>query len=54
VIRPEAAAARQRTDPHAPDKLRVNVPLTQLPELAAAFACPQGAPMRSAQPCEIW
>lgn len=33
-------------DPQAPAEFRVNGPLSQLPEFADAFACPDAAPMR--------
>jgi endothelin-converting enzyme/putative endopeptidase len=53
-IRPEAARLRAQTDPHSPARWRVNGPLSNLPEFAAAFACPAAAPMVRAERCEVW
>lgn len=52
--RPENARLRAATDPHAPPFLRVNNPLANLPEFAAAFGCKQGDPMVRATRCEVW
>jgi predicted metalloendopeptidase len=43
--RDEAARLRAVTDPHAPPRFRVNVPLADLPEFHEAFGCPQGEAM---------
>jgi putative endopeptidase len=52
------AAARQRavTDPHSPAFLRVNGPVTNLPQFQQAFSCPAGAKMvaPAANRCEVW
>ena len=53
-IAPALAADRLRTDPHSPDKARVNLILAEMPEFAEAFSCPVGARMRSAEVCRIW
>jgi predicted metalloendopeptidase len=45
-IRPEELRNRVLTDPHAPARFRVIGPLSNLPEFFAAFAIPEGAPMR--------
>jgi putative endopeptidase len=47
-IRPEALRVRVKTDPHSPGEFRVNGPLSNLDEFAAAFDVPEGAPMRRA------
>ena len=55
-IRDEELRARLTTDFHSPGKWRVDGPLSNLPEFHAAFACPDGSPMRrpeAARP-EIW
>ncbi len=44
-IRPEAARVRINTDPHSPGKWRVNGPLSNMPQFAAAFGCKPGDPM---------
>jgi predicted metalloendopeptidase len=38
----------KRPDPHAPERLRVNIPLSNMPEFARAFGCPLGSPMARA------
>ncbi|MFY9925351.1 MAG: M13 family metallopeptidase [Opitutaceae bacterium] len=54
--RPEALRLEVNTDPHSPARLRVNGPLSNLDEFAAAFGVPEGAPMRrpAADRVEIW
>jgi predicted metalloendopeptidase len=53
-IRPENARLRAATDPHSSARWRVNGPLANLPEFAAAFQCGAGAPMVLAERCDIW
>lgn len=48
------ADERARTDPHAPWRARVNLPLANMPELAEAFACKPGLRMAPHQRCEVW
>jgi endothelin-converting enzyme/putative endopeptidase len=50
------ANARQRaaTDPHSPPQYRVNGPLSNLPEFAAAFQCKPGAKMVRKDACSVW
>lgn len=43
-----------RTDPHAPWRARVNLPLANMPELAEAFACKPGLPMAPHERCQMW
>jgi putative endopeptidase len=47
-IRPEGLRRRVKVDRHAPGEYRVNGPLSNLDEFAAAFDVPEGAPMRRA------
>ena len=51
----DAACAEQYelaiSDPHAPPRYRVNVPVSQSAEFRAAFGCP--APPASARQCEL-
>lgn len=42
------------TDSHAPNKYRVNGPLSNRPEFARAFSCTDGQPMVRKQRCEVW
>ncbi len=43
--RPEAMKNRVTVDPHAPERWRVNGPLSNIPAFAAAFGCKAGDPM---------
>jgi putative endopeptidase len=43
--RPEAARVRINTDPHSPGIWRVNGPLSNMPQFAAAFGCKPGDAM---------
>jgi putative endopeptidase len=45
TTRPELARELVLTDPHAPNRWRVNGPLSNMPEFAAAFRCQTGDPM---------
>ncbi len=47
--RPEFAALRLKTDPHAPDEFRALGPLGDLPAFSAAFGCRAGDAMYRAQ-----
>ena len=55
-IRDEKLRLQVLTNPHAPDKYRVLAPLANMPEFAAAFACPAGrSPLRPpASRVDIW
>ena len=55
-IRPEAARLRVATDPHPLDRFRVNGPLSNMPQFAAAFTCKAGDAMvrPPEQRCQIW
>ena len=54
--RPEAERLQVNTDPHSPARFRVNGPLSNLDEFAAAFDVPEGSPMRrpAAVRVNIW
>ena len=52
--RPELERARLITDPHSTPKYRVNGPLSNFPEFAAAFQCKPGDKMLSKAPCIVW
>jgi putative endopeptidase len=54
--RPEALRLLVATNPHSPPRYRVDGPLSNLPELGAAFQCADPSPMvRSKEKrCEVW
>jgi putative endopeptidase len=55
-IRIEAARLRNATDPHPLGRFRVNGPLSNMPQFAAAYGCKAGDPMNrpADQRCQIW
>lgn len=52
--RPEMARVRVTVDPHAPPQWRVNGPMSNLSEFAAAFACKPGDKMVRPNACLVW
>jgi predicted metalloendopeptidase len=42
------------TDTHAPERVRVNAALSQVPAFGEAFGCRVGDPMRPERVCELW
>ena len=56
VARPEYLRLLAQTDPHSPERFRVNAPLSNLPEFRKAFACAEPSPMvrPAGQRCEVW
>jgi len=52
--REEAEELQLLTDPHAPDRFRVNGPLSQVESFAEAFQCPAGSPMNPLKRCDVW
>jgi predicted metalloendopeptidase len=54
--RPQALRLQVNTNPHSPARFRVDGPLSNLDEFAAAFDVPEGAPMRraAAERVTIW
>ena len=55
-IRPEAARLQVATNPHPLGRFRVNGPLSNMPQFAAAYQCKAGDPMVRPpdQRCQIW
>jgi len=45
LVREETARMKAVVDPHSPPRARVNAPLANLPEFAAAFGCKEEGPM---------
>jgi endothelin-converting enzyme/putative endopeptidase len=52
--RPEQARMRAIADPHSPAEYRVNGPMSNLSEFAAAFQCQPGSKMVRQNQCVIW
>ncbi|KAI9476258.1 MAG: hypothetical protein EXX96DRAFT_487084 [Benjaminiella poitrasii] len=52
--RPEMAVQRIRSDPHSPNRVRVNAAVQNNPDFAQAFHCQTPTDMNPAQKCEIW
>jgi len=53
-LRDETLETRVRSDPHSPDRFRVNGVVRNLPEFAEAFQCSAGEPMAPSERCEVW
>jgi endothelin-converting enzyme/putative endopeptidase len=52
---PELEAVRLKVDPHSTPRFRVDGPLSNMPEFAAAFSCKPGSKMvRAADSCTVW
>jgi predicted metalloendopeptidase len=53
---PEAARLQAQSDPHPLSRFRVNGPLSNMPEFAAAFQCKAGDSMvrEDSKRCQIW
>ena len=54
--RPENERANAVTDPHSPDRYRVNGVVVNMPEFGTAFACKAGQPMvkPAEKVCQVW
>jgi endothelin-converting enzyme/putative endopeptidase len=52
--RPEAARTQALTNPHSMAQWRVNGPVSDNPDFAAAFQCAKGSPMAPAGRCTVW
>jgi endothelin-converting enzyme/putative endopeptidase len=55
-IRPEDMRVRALTDPHSPDRYRINGVVVNMPEFANAFSCKAGQPMVNPpeKVCKVW
>jgi putative endopeptidase len=53
-VRPEAERLGATTDPHSPNKYRVNGPLSNMPEFQKAFSCKPDSPMVRQNACRVW
>ena len=52
--RPEAVRSQVLTDPHSPDRFRVNGVVVNQPGFSDAFGCKRGQPMAPVNSCRIW
>ena len=52
--RPEQLRLLAATDPHSPDKYRVNGVMANFKEFEQAFACKPGQPMAPVHRCHVW
>jgi putative endopeptidase len=53
-VRDERARMLATTDPHSPDRYRVNGVVSDLPAFGAAFSCKPGQPMMPEKTCRVW
>jgi endothelin-converting enzyme/putative endopeptidase len=53
-VRDEAARLRAQTDPHSPNRRRVNGVVVNMPEFREVFACKTGSPMVREEVCAVW
>ena len=53
-MRPEMEQTMVKTNSHSPPKFRINGPMANLPEFAAAFQCKAGTVMNPANRCGVW
>jgi endothelin-converting enzyme/putative endopeptidase len=53
-MRDEALRHQVATNPHSPPNLRVNGPLSNVPDFAKAFSCNADAKMVKKERCEVW
>ncbi|KAH8116927.1 endothelin-converting enzyme 1 [Phellopilus nigrolimitatus] len=56
LMKPAAAVQRVRTDPHSPNRYRVEGTLSNIPEFAAAFQCKPGSKLNPPKEkrCVLW
>jgi putative endopeptidase len=52
--RPEQERLSAMTDPHSPNKYRVNGLVINMPEFRQAFACTAGKPLYKEEVCRVW
>ena len=52
--RPEQVRLQVQTDPHSPEKVRVNGVIRNMPEFGTAFGCKTGSPMAPEKSCRVW
>ncbi|HEX4037470.1 MAG TPA: M13 family metallopeptidase [Acidobacteriaceae bacterium] len=52
--RPAELRLQVQTDPHSPDRFRVNGVVQNMPEFGHAFGCAPGQPMMPVNACHVW
>ena len=53
-VRPESLKVKITTYNHAPGHFRVLGTISNRPEFATDFKCPEGSPMNPVKKCEVW
>ena len=53
-MRPALTRLLVQTDPHAPDNIRANGTVQNMPQMGKAFGCKVGDPMMPKQTCRVW
>lgn len=53
-VRPETARERAQTDPHSPDRFRVNGVVANSPQFSQAFSCKAGDALYTEKACRVW
>jgi predicted metalloendopeptidase len=51
---PEQLRLQVQTNPHSPEKFRVNGVVQNMPEFGKAFGCQVGQPMMPENACRVW
>ncbi len=53
-VRPEQVRTQVQTDPHAPDRFRIDGVVQNMQEFGQAFGCKKGQPMMPQNACHVW
>lgn len=53
-LRPQRARMQVQTDPHSPDKFRINGVVRNIKAFGEAFGCHEGQPMMPQDACRVW
>jgi len=54
VRKPASLKNQVLTDPHSPQRFRINGPFSNMPEFGQDWGCPIGSPMNPARKCSVW
>ena len=53
-VRPEQVRTQVQTDPHSPDRFRIDGVVQNMQEFGQAFGCKSGQPMMPKNACHVW